>query len=200
MRAALQALGYNETAHGFDIVSHPEIGAPWMDAVNAKFLGKGKPYGRAEFDALLGHCAAVTDFPCACFWEELMAAYPKAKIILVERDVEDWYKSFDETVVTELFSKVADVIVDYVEPLIGSQVGPMSRKIIYGYFHAKTPDEVLQNAREVYREHYRRIREATPKERLLEYRLGEGWGPLCDFWGKTCQTGCLFRESMRLLH
>ena len=184
MQSALQTLGYNQTAHGFDLISHPEVGAPWMEAVNAKFLNQGKPYGRAEFDAFLGHCAAVTDSPCACFWEELMVAYPEAKIILVERDVEDWYKSFDATVVTELFSKVADVTVGYVEPLVGSRIGLMSRKLIYGYFHAKTPDEVRQNARGIYRDHYRRIREAAPKERLLEYRLGEGWGPLCKFLGK----------------
>ena len=192
MQSALQILGYNDTAHGFDLISHPEIGTPWMEAVNAKFLGQGKPYGRAEFDALLGNCAAVTDMPCASFWEELMVAYPEAKIILVERDVEDWYKSFDATVVTELFSKIANVIVNYIEPLIGSQIGPMSRKLIYGYFHAKTPDEVRQNARRVYREHYRRIREATPKERLLEFRLGEGWGPLCDFLGKDVPDGLPF--------
>lgn len=59
-----------------------------MEAVNAKFLNQGKLYGRAKFDAYLGHCAAVTDMPCATFSEELMAAYPEAKIILVERDVE----------------------------------------------------------------------------------------------------------------
>ena len=61
-----------------------------------------------------------------------MVAYPEAKIILVERDIEDWYRSFDATVVTELFNKVADVIVGYIEPLIGSQIGPMSRKPLYG--------------------------------------------------------------------
>lgn len=163
-----------------------------MEAVNAKFLGQGKPYGRAEFDALLGQCAAVTDMPCACFWEELIAAYPDAKIILVERDIEDWYKSFEATVVTSLFSKVADVIVNYIEPLIGSQIGPMTRKLVYGYFYAKTPDEVRNNARGVYREHYRRIREAAPKERILEYRLGDGWGPLCDFLEKEVPEGLPF--------
>ena len=184
MQSALQILGYNDTAHGFDIISHPEIAGPWMEAVNAKFLDQGKPYGRAEFDALLGNCAAVTDMPCASFWEELMAAYPDAKIVLVERDIEDWYKSFEATVISELFSRVADVIVNYIEPLVGSQAGPLSRKLIYGYFRAKTPDEVRQNAREVYQEHYRRIREATPKERLLNYRLGDGWAPLCKFLGK----------------
>ncbi len=113
-----------------------------------------------------------------------MIAYPEAKIVLVERDVEDWYRSFDATVVTELFSRVADMSVNYIEPLVGSQIGLLSRKILYGYFHANTPDEVRKNARGAYREHYRRIREAAPKERLLEYRLGEEWGPLCNFLGK----------------
>ena len=155
-----------------------------MEAVNAKFFNQGKSYGRAEFDALLGNCAAVTDMPCACFWEELMVAYPEAKIVLVERDIEDWYRSFDAIFVTELFSRVAGVSVNYIEPLVGSQIGLLSRKILYGYFHANTPDEVRKNARGVYREHYRRIREAAPKERLLEYRLGEGWEPLCKFLGK----------------
>ncbi|CAF9918780.1 MAG: hypothetical protein ALECFALPRED_000825 [Alectoria fallacina] len=192
MQSALQTLGYNDTAHGFDMISHPEIGAPWMEAVQAKFLGHGKPYGRAEFDALLGNCAAVTDMPCACFWEELMAAYPDAKIILVERDIEDWFKSFEATAITELFSKVADVIVNYIEPLIGSQIGPMNRELVYGFFNAKTPDEVRQNARGVYQEHYRRIREVAPKERLLEYRLSEGWGPLCSFLEKEVPKGLPF--------
>ena len=192
MRSALETLGYDHTAHGFDLISHPELGPPWMEAVNAKFFNQGKPYGRAEFDTFLGHCAAVTDMPCASFWEELMLAYPEAKIILVERDVEDWYKSFDATVITELFSRVADVTVNYVEPLVGSQIGLMSRKVVYGYFHAKTPDELRQNARGVYREHYRRIREAAPKEKLLEFRLGEGWGPLCNFLGKEVPEGLPF--------
>ena len=192
VESALQTLGYQHTAHGFDMISHPEVGERWMEAVNAKFLGQGEPYGRAEFDDLLGHCAAVTDMPCASFWEELMDAYPQAKIILVERDVEDWYRSFDETVVTELFSKVSDVIVNYIEPLIGSQLGSMNRKLVYGYFQAKTPEEVRRNARRIYREHYRRIRETVPNERLLNYRLGEGWGPLCHFLGKEVPEGLPF--------
>ena len=188
MQLALQMLGYNHTAHGFDMISHPEVGTPWMEAVDAKFLNVGRPYGRAEFDAFLGHYAAVTDMPCAAFWEELIAAYPEAKIILVERDVEDWYKSFD-IIITELFSKAADVSVKYLEPLDGSQIGLMSRKMIYGYFHANTPDQLRQNAREVYQEHYRRIREAAPKEKLLEYCLGDGWEPLCKFLGKKIPKG-----------
>ena len=38
-------------------------------------------------------------------------------------------------------------------------------------------------AREKYREHYAMVRRVTPKERL-EYRMGDGWEPLCKFLGK----------------
>ena len=37
----------------------------------------------------------------------------------------------------------------------------------------------------VCREHYAFVRRITPKERLLEYKLGSGWEPLCEFLGKS---------------
>ena len=57
MRKALQILGYNETYHGFaPAFETPLDNKMWLDAANAKFKGKGKPFGRKEFDQLLGHC------------------------------------------------------------------------------------------------------------------------------------------------
>ena len=75
----------------------------------------------------------------------------------------------------------------------------MSRKVVYGYFHAKTPDELRQNARRVYREHYRRIREAAPKEKLLEFRLVRDGYHCASFWERRCQRAYLFQGSMSLL-
>ena len=43
---------------------------------------------------------------------------------------------------------------------------------------------MLANAETVYHEHYTAIRAKVPRERLLEFRLGEGWKPLCEFLGK----------------
>jgi hypothetical protein len=40
------------------------------------------------------------------------------------------------------------------------------------------------NPRGVYRKHYADIRRTIPKERVLEYELGSGWGPLCKFLDK----------------
>lgn len=49
---------------------------------------------------------------------------------------------------------------------------------------ARNLDEARGNARDMYREYYAEIRRIAPKERLLEYKLGSGWEPLCDFLGK----------------
>ena len=35
---------------------------------------------------------AVTDFPCCMFPEELLEAYPDAKVILTNRNVDKWYE------------------------------------------------------------------------------------------------------------
>lgn len=39
-------------------------------------------------------------------------------------------------------------------------------------------------ARGKYREHYALVERVTPPERLLKFRLEEGWEPLCRFLGR----------------
>lgn len=38
-----------------------------------------------------------------------------------------------------------------------------------------------KNGKRRYKEYYEEIRSIVPKDRLLEYKMGEGWKPLCDF-------------------
>ena len=45
-------------------------------------------------------------------------------------------------------------------------------------------DELRQNAKQIYTEHYEKVRRLVPPETLLEYKLGSGWGPICEFLGK----------------
>lgn len=44
-------------------------------------------------------------------------------------------------------------------------------------------------ARDRYREHYELVRRVTPRERLLEFKLADGWGPLCEFLGRDVPEG-----------
>jgi hypothetical protein len=88
----------------------------WLQAMRAKFNGEGPLYGKQEWDKLLGHCQvgscfeirtmsvtryeqilrenfqAVCDVPAVCFAKELMQAYPEAKVILTNRDIESWHE------------------------------------------------------------------------------------------------------------
>lgn len=38
--------------------------------------------------------------------------------------------------------------------------------------------------RDVFRSHYDLVRELVPADRLLEYDVSRGWGPLCKFLGE----------------
>lgn len=90
---ALKTLGYNEVYHGYVCAfSNPKDCELWFKALMAKYCGIGKPFGRAEFDQLLGHCQVVSDFPAIAFAPELIAAYPEAKVILTQRDFDSWHQ------------------------------------------------------------------------------------------------------------
>lgn len=56
MRAALRQLGYNDVYHMVSVFENPQDAIMWAEAYDAKYYGKGKPYGREEFDMLMGHC------------------------------------------------------------------------------------------------------------------------------------------------
>lgn len=59
MRMALLQLGFADVYHMAELwVENPKDDALWVEAYQAKFEGKGKKWGRKEWDALLGHCMA----------------------------------------------------------------------------------------------------------------------------------------------
>ncbi|KAJ7640960.1 hypothetical protein FB45DRAFT_1021743 [Roridomyces roridus] len=181
MKAALEILGYKHCYHGFDIDTNVRDLDMWAEACAAKYEGKGK-FGRAEFDQLLGHCMAVTDAPCSSFAAELIDAYPEAKVILVEREIEAWFKSFN--ILMELPFMPSLRIAALLDPSWTGKRTRFWQKWLANEFGATTLDKVREVARARYRAHNAKVRSVTPQERLLEYELGSGWEPLCEFLGK----------------
>ncbi|KAF7352155.1 hypothetical protein MVEN_01178700 [Mycena venus] len=182
MRIALEKLGYNETNHGFTVSESPLEMEMWTEAINAKFFGKGKPYGRAEWDQLLGHCMAVTDMPHLLFAEELIAAYPEAKVVLTTRNVDRWWKSYKDTIGGALASPVGDIPARF-EANTVDMVREFTRLAYNAMFGTDNVTEEVAKKR--YIEYYDEVQSLVPKERLLEYRVGEGWESLCRFLEKN---------------
>lgn len=60
MRAALIQLGYFDCYHMFSTMEeNPKDADMWIEAFRSKFEGKGKAFGREEWDQLLGHCMVI---------------------------------------------------------------------------------------------------------------------------------------------
>ncbi|KAJ7290792.1 P-loop containing nucleoside triphosphate hydrolase protein [Mycena rebaudengoi] len=182
MQAALEMLGYKETHHGAAVVSNALEADMWMEAIDAKFFGKGQPYGREEWDQLLGHCQAVTDAPSILFSEELIAAYPDAKVILTNRDPEKWWKSYSDTLQVILRSKRV-MFAGWLDPRHLGKVLKFTDLTISMMLGSATGAEE-EESKTRFVPHYENIRRLVPKERLLEYEVGEGWARLCAFLGK----------------
>ena len=181
MQNALRILGYPNPYHFSSVYGNVSDCDMWVDALRAKYDGIGTPFGRTEFDQLLGHVGAVTDAPCTLFAKELIEAYPEAKIVLVERDIEKWYKSWD-SLVTGAFQPILKVL-SVTDPWFTGKIQRLGMMWMRTQVGARTVEEARANARDVYREYYE-VRRVAPRERLLEYKLGSGWGPLCEFLGK----------------
>ncbi|KAK7413485.1 hypothetical protein QQX98_007633 [Neonectria punicea] len=185
MQRALMILGYNDVYHGFALFANVCETEYWMEAFKAKYETQPgqQPFGREEFDHLLGHCGAICDYPANVFGPELVEAYPDSKVVLVERDVDAWHKSFDESIIDVLYNPVwrflAAIGARYV-----TEVNALTTMWAKHVFRATNKQGLQANARDGYRRHYQTVRATTPPERLLEYDLKDGWEPLCKFLGK----------------
>lgn len=143
----------------------------WNEALDAKYLNKGKPYGRAEWDQLLGHCRAVTDLPCVAFAEELIEAYPDAKVVisLPPKGADKWYESSKKTLLTLRNSKLRDVWSFF------NQEAWLTRQTFWRAFDFFFEFDYEKNAIMKMEEQSALVQRLVPPEKLLMYNVTEGW-------------------------
>ena len=190
IRAALKQLGYNDVYHYFSVLAeNPRDSDLWIEAFKGKFQG-AKPFSRADWDRLLGHCEVLNDTPCNVFVEELLEAYPEAKVILTARDdVDQWYHSYLSSLQPywdELYLK---------QGLTGwtrRHAGPRNRcegmewmllkHTFYGSFRKTGEEAYIQHNEKV-----RRLVREQDRD-FLEFNPKQGWEPLCSFLRKDVPT------------
>jgi len=109
------------------------------------------------------------DWPSAPFWSEIAAAFPDALILLSVRDVDAWWTSVSNTIFVAVATYFADDAPDDGWTRMGR--GMMTA------FADDWQDEA--SAKAAYLAHNQFVRETAPRDRLLEWRPEEGWGPIC---------------------
>ncbi|KAJ6788966.1 hypothetical protein PWT90_04203 [Aphanocladium album] len=154
----------------------------WLKWLRAKYDGIGRVPGRKDFDTILGDCQAVCDMPAAYFAEELLEAYPDAKVILTVRDVDKWHKSVMNTLEV-IDNSIPWAIIGLFASILrmpNRWNWPMFQKLHQVLYDHDFP----RNGRASFEAHYAHIRVIVPADRLLEYHVSEGWEPLCKFLDK----------------
>lgn len=151
--------------------------------LDAKFRYNLRPT-RADFDTLLHDCQAVADMPAVAFADDLIRAYPAAKVILTTRDVEEWENSMREALVGPAYSVWAMVS----ERLARWTWSP--RRDVRRAFTKCIECYLGNDLTGAYEKHYEMVRVMVGEKgkedgRLLEFRVHNGWRPLCGLLKKS---------------
>lgn len=167
IKSALEHLGFGPCYHMFEVIAEPERMQDWARALD----------GPVDWDQILGGYQSTVDWPGCTFWRELMAAYPDAKVLLTTRDPERWYDSTYNTIYQFVQDPPGDA-----DDAFTTKLRPTIERMIWnGTFDGRFEDRA--HAIEVFERHNAEVRAAVPADRLLEYQVGQGWEPLCDFFG-----------------
>ena len=110
----------------------------------------------------------VLDIPAACFYDELLMAYPGCRCILTMRSEDDWWKSIE----SHFNSKT---------PVESPEKHPFKWALRHFVYGSATAKEFLFRKR--YREHNDRVIAKIPGSQLLimDIAAGDGWEKLCPF-------------------
>jgi hypothetical protein len=177
LKTALEELGLGPCYHMQEAIQHPDHVPIWESAARGE---------RVDWDRLFGGYRSTVDWPGAAFYEQLMEAYPEAKVILTVRDPDRWYDSARATIYgigRAAASPVFWLLARAFPPVRRFlALRPMIDAVVWqGAFDGRFEDR--QYAIRTFHEWNRRVSERVPADRLLVYEVTEGWAPLCGFLG-----------------
>ena len=182
-KAALEKLGFGPCYHMFELMSHPEH-LTARDAATDR-VARGET---ADWEKIFSGYEATVDWPGCVYYEELMEAYPDAKVLLNVRDPERWYDSFLDVMgemggPSPVRSAVMFKVLPVVLPSMRRMTSVMGKVMMERTFGVSRFEDIgdKANAIEVFEKHIEGVREHMPNEKLLVHAVKQGWEPLCAF-------------------
>lgn len=185
IRIALSRMGFDHVYHMNSVLCDPDDAQWWLRAGEAKWNHKGT-FTKEDWDKLLGHCQAVCDIPPAAFAEELIATYPDAKVVILNRGVDKWYTSVSQTVLRVAKPTAWSTLLGLLDWRETGQFSKMLDQQMRGMFGPAGLTE--DNMKRLFIDYHENLRRIVPRERLLEYKVQDGYGPLCNFLGVPVPT------------
>ena len=176
LKLALDQLGFGPCYHMVEVFKNPQAPGLWYEAAQDP--------AHADWENIFQGYQATVDWPNATYWQELAEAYPDAKVILTERDPDEWFASTQATIFKNDIPEGVD------EPF-----PKMVRKVVASLFDYRMHDR--DHLISVFKAHNAKVRATIPAERLLVYEVAQGWTPLCDFLGVPVPAGPMPQVNSR---
>jgi hypothetical protein len=175
VKAALERVGFGPCYHGMEALRRSTDGDHWLTAYEAN--------GEVDWSVIFEGYRATLDWPTIYLWEQLASAYPDAKILLTDRDPERWWDSHAQMFRrgTEFGRELSDEQRQWAEESGFARMQTALGTALTATFDGRVDDKA--HCLRVFEQHYERVRRTVPAERLLVYRVQEGWEPLCRFLG-----------------
>jgi hypothetical protein len=162
LKVALEQLLGGPCHHMSEMFEDPALIAGFTDAID------GRP---VDWSTLLERFVALVDWPGASFWPELTAANPDALVLLSVREPDDWYRSASNTIFLAM---------ENLPPNLQPWMDAVKR-LLHDRFSDRFDDP--QAMMDAFARHNDAVRAAIPADRLLEWRAGDGWEPICERLG-----------------
>jgi hypothetical protein len=162
LKLALEKLLGGPCYHMLEVLPRPEHVATWHDTL------RGNP---PDWDALYDGFVAAVDWPTCTFWRELSDVYPDALVLLSIREPDDWWRSCDRTIF-EVFRQENRPELDAWLAMATDMLKRFTRNFL-------DADE----AKAAFVRHNESVRGAVPSDRLIEWKPGDGWEPICERLG-----------------
>ncbi|SRR5579871_6628612 len=162
LKIALEQLVGGRCHHMVEMLGDPTQIPGWIAAID------GKP---TDWNELLADYRTIVDWPGAAFWPELAAANPDALVLLSVRDPESWYRSASNTIFLA-FDRMPDELKPWMEAV---------RRALKERFSDQFDNPTAMM--DAFERHNDAVRKSVPANRLLEFRIEDGWEPLCDRLG-----------------
>lgn len=175
LKLALEKLGFGPCYHMDDLLKRPTDVRYW------KTLDKT---GQTDWNALFGAYQSAVDFPTIAYHQAILNTFPEVKVILTEREEEAWYESAYQTILNAEPTLLDKVKMSVKLPFSSRlqhliQVFQLTNK--FWVRHAGKDFKRKERALDFYRRWNQQIKQEIPENKLLVYRVTEGWAPLCQF-------------------
>lgn len=162
LKLALEQLGLGPCHHMMEVLENLDTAEDWARAARGD---------KVDWDRIFAGYRSAVDFPTADYYRELAEHYPRAKVILTLRNPESWFRSTQNTIFGELNTMAA----------APTPIGEVMRAIGTRNFGGRINDRETCIAG--FERHNADVQRNIKPERLLVYRVAEGWEPLCRFLG-----------------